>query len=117
MQRIKEFFTRPPIVQLPSPLKCDADGCDYVSEEKYDWTDEDVCWDLYLDAACPKCDAQLLSTDDYYAIIELQKVIRIVNRIFWPVAWIFRIFTKEKRMKVNMDGSGKLDFEEPVDAD
>lgn len=54
-------------------LKCDTDGCD--------WSDTSISmanYAAYVDYACPKCGASVLTRDDYEA---LQTVLTLVHEI------------------------------------
>lgn len=89
-------------------IKCDADGCDYNCDDvKF----ED--YEQWLNKPCPKCGANLLTQEDLNTCRNLFAVAEIINAI----AGDQPEGSREKIMKINMDGKGiksieRIDSEE-----
>jgi len=79
-------------------LKCDAEGCDYFNEKV---TVDD--YELWVNAPCPECGANLLSEADYELTKTISEFSDAINEIFPPGS-----FPDEPRASftLEMDGSG-----------
>ena len=89
-------------------IKCDNPKCDFadmsVKFENYkDW----------LNKPCPKCSSNLLTQEDYNNTKILIEVTNAVNNLFGDVSDDL----PKSRMKINMNGTGKVEFENPESGD
>lgn len=85
-------------------IKCDNPKCDFVDksvkfEDYKDW----------LNKPCPKCGSNLLTQEDYNNTKILIEVTNAVNNLFGDVSDDL----PKSRMKINMNGTGKVEFENP----
>lgn len=80
-------------------IKCDA--CDFMDKniEVEDYKN-------WLNKPCPKCGANLLTQADFDNVQFLIKTTNLINEIYPKPKKDEKMFT----MSVNMDGSGKMDF-------
>lgn len=84
-------------------LKCDAEGCDYRDD-----TIHIKDYEIYVNAPCPKCGANLLTEKDMHTI----KFLLVCEKLF---GWIrFPSFNPPKRHRFAMDGRGKIKRKERV---
>lgn len=82
-------------------LKCDNPKCDYVN---MDVNVKD--YEKWVNAKCPKCGQILLTEADYRNTKFLLGTVELANKIF-PKR---KDNEKIENISVNMDGSGKMDF-------
>lgn len=84
-------------------IKCDV--CDFKDD-----TVRLEDYPEWLDEPCPKCGANLLTQADLDSVLRLVRFVNAVNRI--PL--LGRIFRgkKEKKMTVEMNGTGSMVFVE-----
>ena len=104
------MFSRWKIIDITEVgLKCDS--CD--------WRDDSVQRGNYrqwLNMPCPKCKANLLTENDYYAILVLESLQFIVNVLF---GWINYFSSNNDSVKyhVDMNGTGKIKIGKITDND
>ena len=96
-------------------IKCDNPKCDYTNPdvEREDYKE-------FLNAQCPKCGDNLLTDADMDAVIAMEKMAVVMNEAF---AWVdedeLNTKTVEKTVEIDvkMDGSGTMEFGEPIEND
>ena len=92
-------------------IKCDNPKCDYTNPdvEREDYKE-------FLNAPCPKCGDNLLTQADMDAITEMEEMAVVMNEAF---AWVDEdeLNTKTVGVEVKMDGSGTMEFGEPIEND
>lgn len=82
-------------------LKCDNPSCDYINMDiKAEY------YERYVNAKCPKCGEILLTQADYLNTKFLLEMVKVANKIFPKGDDDEEMVT----MSVNMDGSGKMEF-------
>ena len=98
-------------------LKCDTEGCD--------WSDPDISmanYASYVDYACPKCGASVLTQDDYDALQQVLTLIHEVNAIaeLLPTDKLIEVMgvdpdlaKLEASLKISCEG-GEITVHEPV---
>lgn len=82
-------------------LKCDNPNCDYIDNE-IDAKD----YEKYLNSKCPKCGEILLTEADFNNVKFLMRMAEFANKIFPKREPEEKVIT----MKVDMNGSGDMDF-------
>ena len=88
-----------------SGLKCDNPTCNYK-----DMTIDVKDYEQYIDSPCPKCEANLLTKKDCKETQRMLKMVKVLNKIF-PKR---QDDSADNSMKVNMNGTGKVEFEQPI---
>jgi len=98
-------------------LKCDTDGCD--------WKDDSISlanYAAYIDYACPKCNASVLTRDDYDALQQVLTLVHEINAIaeLLPTDQLLDVLgvdpdlaKQEAKMKVSVEG-GDVVISDPV---
>ena len=89
-------------------IKCDNPKCDFADmsvkfEDYKDW----------LNKPCPKCGSNLLTQKDYDNTKILMKITGAISNLFGDIP----DDTPKSRIKINMDGTGKVEFENPESGD
>lgn len=98
-------MTKRPVAKVTiRGLKCDAAGCDFTDPSGA--PDESS-----LNRPCPKCGANLLTEADLAAVRLLQYVAHAMNAEMGPAP----DDAKYALIPVKFDGTGKMEFEDPVD--
>lgn len=87
-------------------LKCDTKSCD--------WTDSSIKFADYskwINRGCPECDGNLLTREDYQAVMMLQANTRKANEWCnnWLPKWLLkRLSNGTSIVDIDMDGSGAM---------
>ena len=87
-----------------SGVKCDGEDCDYSDDEV-----RRENYHAYVDRPCPKCGSNLLTQEDYEAVIALEGVVANFD-IDIPDGLLDG--EEEKHFDLNMDGTGMIEFVE-----
>lgn len=90
-------MNRPAMEASIMGIQCDADGCDYLNKHV---TQED--YELWVNAACPECGANLLTEADYELVKTLTAFSEAINELFSPLPKDDPIY----ELEIKMDGSG-----------
>lgn len=83
-----------------SGIKCDNEACDYMDAE----VDRDN-YPKYIDKPCPECGSNLLTKEDYDAVVELEGITTELN-IDIPED----LLGDEVVLQVGMDGTGSFNL-------
>ena len=92
-------------------FKCDAPGCGYVSPNEtpdFEFLEEYVDYmKSYLDVACPRCGAPLLTQADFDSAVLVLKIAH--DPLVTALEKVSSLFGKKKsRVRVSFDGTGKI---------
>jgi hypothetical protein len=92
--------------------KCDREGCGYrEAGVNYEYLDEyEADLKRHLSMKCPRCGDPLLTVEDYNVSIVLLRVIH--HPLYRLVNWIGGLFSKRRRFRLDMNGTGNLSVTE-----
>ena len=81
-------------------IKCDAEGCDYHSNEQIDDYSE------WLDRPCPLCGESLLTQADLEAVTEMNAAIELLNSVAGEMSE--GVAKGEVNASLRMNGTGEI---------
>lgn len=96
------------VEQTAFGIKCDNPECD--------WRDMSVHASEYsewVNAPCPRCGANLMTTANYRAFQRLKRVVAVINAIFFPfllVRWLLGYKDKHVLTHVDSKPDGTMHF-------
>lgn len=90
-------------------LKCDNKECDFVDNTI---TFED--YPIWVNKPCPKCGQNLLTEKDYYTVKTMFELANLLNDSI-PEELVEDNSDEIAKLRVNLDGTGKIDLDLSVE--